>query len=176
MKPIAKPLGRRLASTVAELPIDPGTRCPGRPGAALSRQAAPARLQPCGADCERAGRRTAGSDKSHRWTMARGSIATPESHRQPVTAQPAGTAAQSSRCFRGARCARVYATGWCCWWTTSTPLARPLLPAAGCCCGPAQKRCGWPRWRERSVKVLRMWDAGALTDPQAKQWGHDEQS
>src|ERR1700761_4796759 len=63
------------------------------------------------------------------------------------------------------------ATASYCWWTISTPPAQLLLPAAGYCCVPGPKLCGWRRWPERSARVLPC-GTPVQWSPQAKQWGH----
>jgi ComF family protein len=163
MKPIAKRLGQRLASTVAALPIDPDTRVLVVP-VPLYRVK---RRQRGFNHAERIANALVGelqhTDKAHRWTMARGAL-----QRQRATDSQSRLSPQGRRRnLRGAFAVRdavhvrdrvvllvddIYTTG-----ATASACSRILLRAGA--------KAVWVATVARTQREgIAMWDAGALTD------------
>ena len=171
MQPIAKPLGRRLASTVAELPIEPGTRVLVIPvplyrakqrqrGFNHAERIASALVSELGH-----------TDKSHRWAMGRGVLRRQTATDSQSRLSPQGRRRNLRGAFAVSDGARVrdrvvllvddiYTTG-----ATASACSRVLLRAGA--------KAVWVATVARTQREgVAMWDAGALTDHAAM--GHRE--
>jgi ComF family protein len=171
MQPIAKPLGRRLASTVAELPIEPGTRVLVIPVPLYRAK----RRQRGFNHAERIASALVGelghADKSHRWAMGRGVLRRQKATDSQSRLSPQGRRRNLRGAFAVSDGARVrdrvvllvddiYTTG-----ATASACSRVLLRAGA--------KAVWVATVARTQREgVAMWDAGALTDHAAV--GHTE--
>ena len=162
MQPIAKTLGRRLASVVAELPIDPGTRVLVVPVPLYRAK----RRQRGFNHADRIANALVGelrcTDKAHRWAMTRGVLRRQRATDSQSRLSPEGR----RRNLRGAFAVRdalrirgqavllvddIYTTG-----ATASACSRVLLRAGA--------KAVWVATVARTQREgIAMWEAGALT-------------
>jgi ComF family protein len=162
MQPIAKTLGRRLASVVATLPIDPGTRVLVVPVPLFRAK----RRQRGFNHADRIANALAGElqhiDKAHRWTMTRGVLRRQRSTDSQSRLSPEGRRRNLRGAFAVHDAARIrgqvvllvddiYTTG-----ATASACSRVLLRGGA--------KSVWVATVARTQREgVAMWDAGALT-------------
>jgi ComF family protein len=162
MQPIAKTLGRRLASVVAELPIDPGTRILVVPVPLYRAK----RRQRGFNHADRIANALVGelrcTDKTHRWAITRGVLRRQRATDSQSRLSPEGRRRNLRGAFAVHDAARVrdqvvllvddiYTTG-----ATASACSRVLLRAGA--------KAVWVATVARTQREgVAMWDAGALT-------------